>query len=245
MQHSTVTSLLLAFALHLLPASAFPANKNQPSSLNPYNLDLDLPFISQSDLESPTFPLLTVDPTTAKAHPGLPPAVKLVNNICTPYQPIFNSSKAMLQLSTGLKAYNSSHDSMGTMQFDIFSSANCSNETLIETVWPHGDTMFTRITKEQEPRMYHMKSVRVRTMKDEPDGAMPASWNETAILCHDEKLPCVKRNETTRGSHIAHKRHGMSGWTAHKRKHKRHDTSSWIAQYGTTDCSKKPVTHYN
>ncbi|MDI1492552.1 MAG: hypothetical protein OHK93_003766 [Ramalina farinacea] len=236
---------LEAFALHLHPSSALPAIEHQSSSLDPFNLDLDLPFIGQSDPESPTFPLLNVDPTTAKAHPSLPPAVKLVNNVCTPYQPIFNSSKATLQLSTGLKAYNSSNDSMGTMQFDIFSSANCSNGTLIQTVWPTGDTIFTRITKEQEPRMYLMKSVRVRTMGGEKGGAMPTSWNETAILCHDEKLPCVKRDETTRGSHIAHKRHGMSGWMAHKRQHKQRDSSSRIAQYSTTDCSKKPITHYH
>lgn len=68
--------------------------------------------------------------------------------------------------------------------------------------------------------MYEMKSVRVRAMKGRTEGAMPASWNGTAIYCHDEKMPCVKRNETKHGSHMAHKRHGLSSWTAHKRNHK-------------------------
>ena len=116
---------------------------------------------------------------------------------------------------------------MGTMQFDIFSSANCSNGTLIDTVWPQGDQLFTRISREQEPRMYHTKSVRVRSMRGKTEGAMPASWNETAILCHDEKMPCVKSNKTRYNAPALPKRSDKQGW---------------MAQYGTTDCSAARLT---
>ena len=72
-----------------------------------------------------------------------------------------------------------------------------------------------------------MKSVRIRTKKGETEEATSASWNQTAIYCHDEKMPCVRRNETSNNApHLP----------------KRDDTDGQMGQYRTTDCSSTLIT---
>ena len=183
MQYKLTTGWLIALALHLFLASALHVPRSDLSSTN----DSAPPYIEQFDF---------IDHFSLVENTS----VQLGNNTCTPYSP--NTSHD-LYFGSG----SQEDGGLLNVQFDVFRDANCSQSSLLETLWQEGSHL-TKIKNmyDLRSRLLSMKSVRVRYgMTDAKlgDPTSVAGWNNTAVICPDEgTFLCYSRDGTPDGSTI-------------------------------------------